>query len=338
LFVPNYITNSSVLQTDPCAPDADTGVATATLAQCLRTGVTAAQYGDGGATNTIIPCPAGQCSVQQGGNPLVRPEKSDTYSIGLLFTPQFLEGFNASIDYYDIRQKEVISSIPATTTFNNCLLLGDPLYCSRVVRTPQGYLFGDTVAGRGYVITPLENLSTTKTSGVDIQASYSRPVGSGSVSAAMYGSYLERAKLRTDAASPEYNCAGLSGPTCQSVQPRWRHSVRLTWDTPVKVSASLQWRYIGQAKLELNSSQPVIGVPNYGDEINATLKEVNYFDLTGAWDMTEKVSWRAGVNNVFDKSPQIISGGDISGVGGPNAYPSYDLLGRTIFVGLTANF
>jgi outer membrane receptor protein involved in Fe transport len=310
----------------------------ATLAQCLRTGVTAAQYGNGGTTNLILQCPAGQCAVQQGGNPFVRPESSDTYSAGLVFAPRFLEGFSASIDFYDIRQKNVINTIPATTTFNNCLLNGDPTYCARINRTAQGYLFGDTIIGGGYVVTPLENLSTTKTSGGDLQASYSRPIGWGSVSASMYGSYLQRAKIKSDAASPEYNCAGLFGPTCQSVQPRWRHSLRLSWETPAKVTASLQWRYIGEAKPELNSSQPVIGVPGYGDEINGKLKAVNYFDLTAGWEMTEKVSLRAGVNNVLDKTPQIISAADISGVGGPNAYPSYDLLGRTIFLGLTANF
>ena len=43
------------------------------------------------------------------------------------------------------------------------------------------------------------------------------------------------------------------------------------------------------------------------------------------------------MNNVFDKDPQIINSA-IVGTGLPNAYPTYDFLGRQMFVGFTANF
>jgi outer membrane receptor protein involved in Fe transport len=333
LFVPRYVTNSAVLTSDPCAGPAPT----ATFAQCARTGVTAAQWGNGTTTNLVLECPAGQCSVQQGGNPFVKPEFSDTYSAGLVLSPRFIAGLTGSVDWWSIRQKEVINTIPATTTFNNCLTTGDPVFCSRVVRTPQGYLFGDTIQGGGFVNTPLENLASTKTAGVDAQLNYTHELGYGSLAASMYGSYLIHAKTKTDPASEEYNCAGLFGPTCITVQPKWRHTMRVSWDMPIHVMASLQWRYIGSSKLDANSDEPVLGV-GLGDNANAKLKAVSYFDLSGTWEFNEKFSFRAGVNNILDKSPQVISAGDISGVGGPNAYPTYDLLGRTFFMGVTATF
>lgn len=333
LFVPRYVTNSQVLTSDPCAGPAPT----ATFAQCARTGVTAAQWGNGTTTNLVLECPAGQCSVQQGGNPLVRPEFSDTYSAGLVLSPRFIAGLTGSIDWWSIRQKEVINTIPATTTFNNCLLTGDPIFCSRITRTPQGYLFGDTIQGGGFVNTPLENLASTKTAGVDVQVNYTRDISWGALTASMYGSYLERAKTITNPGAPEYDCAGLFGPTCISIQPRWRHTLRVGMDLPANFMASVQWRYIGESKLDANSDEPVLGV-GLGDNINGKLKAINYIDLSGTWEMSEKFAFRAGVNNVFDKGPQVISGGDISGVGGPNAYPTYDLLGRTFFMGVTATF
>src|SRR5581483_3254407 len=77
LFNPQSVTNTSEVSVDPCAPT-PTGPATATLQQCMNTGVTAAQYGNGGSTNHIIQCPSGQCAVLNGGNPKLTPERANT--------------------------------------------------------------------------------------------------------------------------------------------------------------------------------------------------------------------------------------------------------------------
>jgi iron complex outermembrane recepter protein len=42
-------------------------------------------------------------------------------------------------------------------------------------------------------------------------------------------------------------------------------------------------------------------------------------------------------NNVLDKGPPIVDF-FISGTGGPNSYPTYDLLGRELFAAFTAKF
>jgi len=46
---------------------------------------------------------------------------------------------------------------------------------------------------------------------------------------------------------------------------------------------------------------------------------------------------RAGVTNVLDKSPPVISF-ELTGSGTPNTYPTYDELGRDLFVAFTAKF
>ena len=43
------------------------------------------------------------------------------------------------------------------------------------------------------------------------------------------------------------------------------------------------------------------------------------------------------MNNVFDQDPPLVDAG-IVGTGLPNAYPTYDLLGRKLFMGFTASF
>jgi iron complex outermembrane receptor protein len=55
--------------------------------------------------------------------------------------------------------------------------------------------------------------------------------------------------------------------------------------------------------------------------------------------INEGWSFRAGVNNVLDKSPPAIAAGLLVEFGNGNTYPGvYDPLGRMFFAGLRAEF
>ena len=62
--------------------------------------------------------------------------------------------------------------------------------------------------------------------------------GYGSLQFAFLGTYTPMLILscrRRQAYIPgtgHYNCAGLYGTTCTVPQPKWRHRLRVTWDTP----------------------------------------------------------------------------------------------------------
>jgi outer membrane receptor protein involved in Fe transport len=352
-FTPQSVTNTSEVSVDPCAPTTGAGnailvAATATLAQCAHTGVTAAEYGNGNAavgsvyTGTLVQCPAGQCAVLQGGNPKLSPEVADTWSIGALFTPRFLHGFTGSIDYWDITVDGEIGTIALTSSLNGCLQVGDAADCANVVRTPNGFLFGTTIAGGGYIIGTNANVGQAHTTGIDFQGDYRLPLedvgaaGMGSLSFHFVGTYQLTNGL------PGQDCAGLFGPTCQTVNPQWRHTFRVTWNTPWDILASLQWRYISATTLDANSTQEGFGGPgliNSGgfDPNNNRMPPVNYLDLSGAWRVNSHLTVRAGVNNILDQDPPLISQ-NLVGTGAPNAYPTYDLLGRQFFISGTAKF
>src|SRR5262249_39925305 len=150
--------------------------ATASLTQCMHMGVTAAQYGNGiapafGGTDTIRQCPAG-CGVARGGNPGLAPETADTWSLGVTLTPTDLPGFTASLDYFNIRLKGEIETIPENITLEQCLASSDPTWCNQIVRTPAGALFGATAAGGGYIVAGNVNTGAALVSGIDVQANY----------------------------------------------------------------------------------------------------------------------------------------------------------------------
>ncbi|HEY2358211.1 MAG TPA: TonB-dependent receptor, partial [Phenylobacterium sp.] len=342
LFNPATVTNTSLVGVDPCAP-LNGAPATATAAQCANTGVTAAQYGNGGTTNRIIQCPAGQCAVLNSGNPDLQPERANTYSVGFTVTPRFAPGFTGSLDYYDIRLNNTIAQIPLAFTLNQCLNTGNPVYCNNVVRAPNGGLFGTSVAGGGFINGTLFNTASGETSGIDIQATYNMPLGQvglsdayGSVQFNFIGSELLKVTATPAQGTHTYDCVGLFGPTCGTLNPKWRHTLRVSWKTPWDLLLSGQWRYIGSVDLETNSSDPTL-TNGVHDNFNGTLDAVSYFDLSLIWKVNPAFSVRAGINNIFDKDPQIIDSA-IVGVGLPNAYPTYDFVGRAMFLGFTANF
>jgi outer membrane receptor protein involved in Fe transport len=73
---------------------------------------------------------------------------------------------------------------------------------------------------------------------------------------------------------------------------------------------------------------------------DAAIKAYNYLDLSAAVKLMDKMTFRVGVNNVFDKDPPVIGGSNLPGTAGNgNTFPQvYDSLGRFIFGQLTVQF
>ena len=239
--------------TDPCAPTYDIlgqiqAPAIYTLQQCERTGVTPAQYGNGGSTNTIPQGTGGQLSSLTSGNVILRPERADTYTVGLNFVPRRFRNFQASIDYYRIKVQDTISTLPTSLIISNCANTGDPAYCSQLVRAPStGGLTGTSVSSGGYFVQKLYNLGEGIVSGIDAQLTYrfDLPREMGALGIDFNGTYLQHAETQPLPGAPFYDCAGLFGYTCQTINPRWQHTLRATWFFKPSLSATATWRYIG---------------------------------------------------------------------------------------------
>jgi hypothetical protein len=57
---------------------------------------------------------------QSGGNPDLKPEKSDSWTIGGIAQPRFIPGLAISVDYYNITVNDVITSPSAQSVINSC--------------------------------------------------------------------------------------------------------------------------------------------------------------------------------------------------------------------------
>ena len=334
LYRPQSVTNTSQVAEDPCAAGA---VRPASAAACANTGVTAAQYG-------VIPqCPSGQCAVRTGGNPLLDPEKAKTFTVGFTAQPSFLRGFTASVDYYNIKITDIIGAIPLGVILTRCLNTGAAQFCSQVNRAPgNGILFGTSAVNGGFINGTAVNVGSGTTSGIDVQTDYKFPLDDwgldkiGQLSLSLTGTYSMKATTVPLPGDDAYDCNGLFGAQCQTLTPKWRHTMRLNWTTPWDVLVTASWRYFGETKYEQDTNEPTIGV-GARNAFNHTLPERSYVDLSAVWSINEQFTMRAGVNNIFDQDPPLVNN-RISQTGSPNSYPTYDLLGRRMFVGFNAKF
>ncbi|WP_068070679.1 TonB-dependent receptor domain-containing protein [Novosphingobium lentum] len=311
---------------DPCAGASPT----ASAAACALTGVTAAQYG------TIDKNPANQYNQQTSGNTGLRPEKSDTYTLGVVVNP--LPNFSFTVDGYDIRIKQLISTLGAQFILNQCISGGNPFYCNAIQRAPGGSLF----TGTGFVANPTLNLGSEKTRGIDVTALYKLNVGRGeSVSFDLVGTYLDKFEVEPVSgalSTGKYNCAGLFGLTCGTPLPKWRHKLRVTWADADGLSVSAAWRYFNHVTNDQNDSNPLLG--NGPGTVNpevARIPSVSYFDFTMSARIGDNYTFRVGVQNIMDKTPPVTDSNYTNNGSGTYAQV-YDALGRYVFAGFTLNF
>ncbi len=335
--------------TAPTPPTlASTTTPTFSAAQCAKTGVSAAQYGH------IAANPAGQYNGLLGGNTALFPETALTTTVGVGWTPSFVPNFRAQIDYYDIKIENVIQSIGGATILDSCA--NSSVDCGLIHRAPvTGTLWA---TNNGFITDNNQNTGLLQERGVDVDLGYRLDMAAmGKILFGLQGTYLDSYTVSPiiSNTSFEFDCAGLYGPRCSSPTSgagaplaKWRHRFTATWQTPWQAAeVSLAWRYYGGVKLELLSDNPNLsaapGTIASGaiSNTDANLPAVNYFDLTAAIKLADKVQLRVGCNNLFDKDPPIIGTTDIPAppVGNGNTFPGYyDSLGRFIFGELVAQF
>ena len=323
LFLPLGFNLFNMVQ-DPCGTPAGGGP-TATLEQCLRSGLTAGRYGA-----TALIDPAGQYQFQQGGNPNLKPEKGDTWTLGLVGQP--MPNLSFTIDYWSIKLDDAIGVVPQPLILQNCLLAN--VFCDQIFRSASGSLR----SGAGYIGGITTNTGKVDTSGIDITANWSTPIQDyGSVSVNLVGTWVDKYKFSIGAINAD--CAGYFGPICGNPIPEWRHKLRGTWNMPwFNTALAATWRYFGEVKVDASNPNPALQALYF--PVDAKLDAYNYFDLAFSWAVNKNFQLYAGVNNIFDKDPPLAS----SLIAGPpfgngNTYPQiYDTLGRGVFLNVTAKF
>jgi iron complex outermembrane recepter protein len=317
--------------TDPCSTS--TSAPANPLSNCARTGLVQSQWGK------VLSSPAGQYNGLTGGNPHLQPEISDTTSFGFVLTPTFVPNLSLTVDYFNIRIKDVISSYGYTLQLDGCLNQDISTFCNNIHRDAAGTLWASSEA---YVNDPTLNLGALSTRGVDVTLNYKYDLDRfGRLTFNFAGTYT--AQFITEPGGvlgvQSYNCAGYFGNTCGVPDPKWKHVFTVNYDTPLEgLGFGLRWRYLSHVEQDTASPNPLLTgfvFPLWGQ-----IPSFSYFDLTASYTVNKTVSLRVGVNNVLDKDPPLQSTDFFNPpFQNNNTYPQvYDALGRYLFGNITLTF
>ncbi len=329
---------------DPCSGDLDpmtpVPAPTATVAQCAFTGLSAAQYG------TLPVNPAQQENAVTGGNPLLNPEKSNTYTFGVVMQPRWIDGLTVSVDYFDISIKDAITNVPPLTTLTQCVQTGDPQFCSLVQRDRDGSLFASPVPPAGSpfqfagVQATVVNIAQVDTRGIDVSASYGLDMadvglgGWGSMNFNYVSTFLmELSSIPVPGVTTTVECKGLYRGGCGGPNPEYRHRLLTTWQTPWNIDITATWRHFSGVELAAGQQTGGVFVPS-GNILDDNLDSAEYLDLAAQFYVRENLTLRAGVQNVFGRDPELSTVAGTAPGNGDTFPGTYDPAGRFIFFGV----
>ncbi|WP_334027233.1 TonB-dependent receptor domain-containing protein [Alteromonas sp. P256] len=301
---------------DPCSSQASDQSA-AVSAICTATGVPA-----GAVFTPTLDAVSGQTRQVSGGNPNLQEESADTMSLGLVITP--MDDLNVSIDYFDIEIEDAVFGFGGGT--NNVLqTCYDPenelggvgsAFCDVVNRRPDGSI--------DFVEILSQNVGSIKLTGFDVVADYAAEVAGGNMRVNYLATYTTESSFQSFAGSDIVDCAGTFGNTCGEPTPEYVHRMTVSWGMD-DFDAQLLWRFIGAT--EDDDAAEVYFQEDTGS--------FSYFDLSGTYHLGENYRLNAGIRNLFDREAPRFGGNAEQS----NTYPAtYDVFGRTYFVGFTASF
>lgn len=290
---------------------------------CLAQGVPAAFI------DTLEVAQSQGFNVQTGGNPDLREETADTFTLGLVFTPR--SNLSITFDYFDIKVTDAVSQVDAQLLVNNCFqtldVNGAP--CRSITRNSSGNILS--------VNAPLLNIAERTVRGLDVGVNYN--VGlprfmnllsdESRLSVQFVGSFqFEDRNIPLPGTAP-VECAGFYGGPCSSdavrITPDFRAFLGLTYVSgPITINNQI--RYIDD--LELSPLSP----PTQSNTVDAE----TYWDLSVRAKLIDNLELFGVVNNVLDNQPPILgfaAGGDT------NTNPQlFDVIGRQYFVGVSVRF
>lgn len=252
-----------------------------------------------------------------GGNPNLDPEESDSLTAGFVWTPDFIENFSATIDYYDIEITDAITFIAPQTVINNCVdsTSGiDNNFCRQTTRGPDSQL---TAVESGYL-----NAASLETSGVEMEVNYRTDLANfdlpGSVSTSLFVNHLIDFVNYPFQDQPEQDNVN----TGQVGDPEWQFRFTANYRLD-DLTVSWATRFIDRSAL-FNVTPRLESYENLGP---AYVGSIFTHDLSAGYYFTENFRVSGGIRNIFDKVPPGYTGNAL-----------YDLTGRRAFINATYEF
>lgn len=311
---------------DPCSVQNIGSGTQNRAANCAAAGIPAG-------TNIIYNQTPGYLS---GGNPKLEAEKSDSWTLGGVFTPRFVPGFSLSVDYYNITVNNAIAFVGPNTILAACYDLPSfpNTFCSQFKRAgPSGGPKGESpyaLLDNSLLASPL-NYAKLTARGIDTEIAFRRQIGriGRFDSRFTYTHVIDRSNF-VSATDPNFKDVQLLELGDPQDAFNWNSSLQHG-----RFTLGYQMRFIGKMVVaSYETFFPVQGRPaqdpDYADR--HFYPSVFYHDLRLAADVGPKYNFYIGVDNLTNKHPPL----GLTGIGGGSAI--YDSRGRFGYAGFVAKF
>jgi iron complex outermembrane receptor protein len=257
-----------------------------------------------------------------GGNPNLNPEEADTLAFGVVWQPNFLEGFSMSADYYEIDIAGALAQVGVQVIVDQCFQ-GVAERCSKVTRDPVTNRV--TIVDNAFV-----NQDAARVVGTDLEIGYTHQLsGGGALSARLLATWLnENSTTSLNAAKRD-----VAGETGDGSLPEFKSTTYLRY---AKGGFSLfaQERFIGSGTLDFDDVEGVTIDDN-------SVESRYYTDVGMTWGPERAaMSWELffNVQNLFDRDPpEAASFAQFSGTRITNDR-LFDFYGRRYVIGVDLNF
>jgi len=237
-----------------------------------------------------------------GSNPNLKPETSESKTLGVVWSPGFLEGLNVSLDWWKIRIEDTIVADSPTQILNDCYIQGDAQRCTSFTRDPvRGYVNGLSFASI--------NAGYREAEGYDFDLSYRLGTGIGDFSLLWQTTYTSRDEIKTDT-NPNSLPQQLVG---------WATSPGLVGTFRIRSNASLTWSHgpwsaTWGARYYSSQKETCLSPALFPDECSdpdyvaanpAQTRAINrvgsntFHDLEVRWNTPWDATVALGANNVF---------------------------------------
>jgi iron complex outermembrane recepter protein len=272
-----------------------------------------------------------------GGNTQLTAEKARTWTAGFDARPSAIPGLSVSTTYYNIYSRDRItdpnSLFPLTIALQNAAILGPTI----VQRKPSAALVQQLAASPSF-INPfnidlstlgafidyrLHNLSSVRTSGIDLNLGYKMALFAGEFETGIDGTYILKFDNRVTSATPETSLLNTPfNPIDLRLRPRAQFQIG-----PFSVAAFLNYT---NSYEDNRGTTPVLVASWTTVDIN-----VGYTCGNDCWFL-QHTTVLAGVTNIANRAPPYLVNALGYGVNfdGTNA----NALGRFVYVQLSTKW
>lgn len=235
-----------------------------------------------------------------GSNPLLQPERSRSWTAGLVYSPSYAQGLDFTLDWWKIRIDDTMVSDAPNTILSDCYISLIESRCAQFGRDPVTGIVNDLSYG-------LRNAGYTEIEGFDFGVGYrwdTNAMGAFSVNwdSTYFSSYDYKAT--NDADAPVSKVVGFGSDF------RIRSNLNLSW-TYGDFGATWGMRYNSGTKESCYFNE-FCSIPDYqAPDTQGTIVpqnrvgSVTFNDVQVRWNAPWNATVSIGANNVLGKEPPI---------------------------------